>query len=61
MSYDPDNVFAKILRGELPCTRVYEDAETLAIASQAGFRCFVTAAEFQKYVQAEVLADEIAA
>ncbi|AXT26421.1 HIT family protein [Ruegeria sp. AD91A] len=28
--YDPDNVFAKILRGEIPCTRVYEDDETLA-------------------------------
>jgi histidine triad (HIT) family protein len=30
MSYDPSNVFAKILRGELPCQKVYEDAETLA-------------------------------
>ena len=28
--YDPSNVFAKILRGELPCARVYEDSETLA-------------------------------
>ncbi|UUV07251.1 MULTISPECIES: HIT family protein [Ruegeria] len=28
--YDPDNIFAKILRGEIPCTRVYEDDETLA-------------------------------
>jgi histidine triad (HIT) family protein len=28
--YDPDNVFAKILRGEIPCHRVYEDAQTLA-------------------------------
>ena len=28
--YDPSNVFAKILRGEMPCTRVFEDAETLA-------------------------------
>jgi diadenosine tetraphosphate (Ap4A) HIT family hydrolase len=23
--YDPDNVFARILRGELPCSKVYED------------------------------------
>lgn len=23
--YDPDNIFAKILRGELPCHKVYED------------------------------------
>jgi histidine triad (HIT) family protein len=30
MSYDNDNVFAKILRGELPAHKVYEDAETLA-------------------------------
>lgn len=29
-SYDNANVFAKILRGELPCERVFEDAETLA-------------------------------
>ena len=28
--YDNDNVFAKILRGELPCHRVYEDDETFA-------------------------------
>jgi histidine triad (HIT) family protein len=28
--YDPNNVFAKILRGELPCIKVYEDEETLA-------------------------------
>jgi histidine triad (HIT) family protein len=31
MSYDTNNVFAKILRGELPCTKVYEDADTLAL------------------------------
>ena len=29
-SYDDSNVFAKILRGELPSTRVYEDDHTLA-------------------------------
>ncbi len=29
-SYDPDNVFAKILRGELPCHKVYEDDRSLA-------------------------------
>ncbi|KAA2243945.1 HIT family protein [Salinarimonas soli] len=28
--YDPDNVFAKILRGDLPCHRVYQDERTLA-------------------------------
>lgn len=30
-AYDTDNVFAKILRGELPSERVYEDEHTLAI------------------------------
>lgn len=30
MAYDPDNIFAKILRGEIPSTRVYEDDDTLA-------------------------------
>src|SRR5277367_4499584 len=30
MSYDPNNVFAKILRGEIPCKKVYEDEYTLA-------------------------------
>jgi histidine triad (HIT) family protein len=30
MAYDSDNVFAKILRGELPAHKVYEDADTFA-------------------------------
>lgn len=29
-AYDPSNVFAKILRGELPAHKVYEDETTLA-------------------------------
>ncbi|MBO6688240.1 MAG: HIT family protein [Henriciella sp.] len=28
--YDPDNIFAKILRGEMPCVNVYEDDVALA-------------------------------
>lgn len=28
--YDPSNVFARILRGELPCHKVYEDDRALA-------------------------------
>ena len=28
--YDDSNVFARILRGELPCTKVYEDDHVLA-------------------------------
>jgi len=30
MAYDRDNVFARILRGELPCAKVYEDEHVLA-------------------------------
>lgn len=29
-AYDPDNIFAKILRGEMPCFKVHEDDHTLA-------------------------------
>ena len=29
-AYDPSNVFAKILRGEMPCHKVYEDEKTFA-------------------------------
>ena len=38
LPYDPDNIFAKILRGEIPCQKVYEDSWALAfhdIAPQA--------------------------
>lgn len=30
MAYDDNNVFARILRGELPCKKVYEDEHVLA-------------------------------
>ena len=30
MSYNRNNVFARILRGELPCKKVYEDEHVLA-------------------------------
>ena len=30
MAYDTNNIFAKILRGEIPCVKVFEDAGTLA-------------------------------
>src|ERR1043165_9266964 len=29
-AYDPNNIFAKILRGELPCYKIYEDDKVLA-------------------------------
>jgi histidine triad (HIT) family protein len=28
--YDPNNIFARIVRGELPCAKVFEDADTFA-------------------------------
>jgi len=30
MAYDPNNIFAKILRGEIPCKKFYEDEFVLA-------------------------------
>jgi diadenosine tetraphosphate (Ap4A) HIT family hydrolase len=38
MAYDPANIFARILRGEIPCNKVFEDEHVLAfrdIAPQA--------------------------
>lgn len=38
MAYDPENIFAKILNGDIPCDKVYEDEYVLAfndIAPQA--------------------------
>jgi len=42
--YDDQNVFAKILRGEMPCFRLYEDDDTLAfmdIMPRADGHCLV--------------------
>jgi histidine triad (HIT) family protein len=44
VAYDPANIFAKILRGELPAHKVFEDAETLAfmdIMPRADGHCLV--------------------
>lgn len=44
MSYDPNNIFARILRGELPCVRIYEDEHTLSfmdIMPQTPGHCLV--------------------
>jgi histidine triad (HIT) family protein len=30
MAYDENNIFAKVLRGEIPCHKIYEDDDTLA-------------------------------
>ena len=41
-AYDSNNVFAKILRGELPCHKVYEDDKAFhildVIAARSGAR-----------------------
>lgn len=44
MTYDPENIFAKILRGEIPSTQVYEDDDTLVfmdIMPRADGHCLV--------------------
>lgn len=44
MSYDPNNIFAKILRGEIPAHKVYEDGDTLAfmdVMPQVDGHCLV--------------------
>ena len=44
LPYDPANIFARILRGEIPCNRVYEDDHALAfhdIAPQAPLHVLV--------------------
>ncbi len=44
MSYDPENIFAKILRGEIPSFKVYEDDETycfMDIMPRADGHCLV--------------------
>ena len=30
MTYDKENIFAKILRGEIPCKKIYEDDHVLS-------------------------------
>jgi histidine triad (HIT) family protein len=34
MKYDPNNIFAKILRGEVPSVKVYEDEHTLVVPKE---------------------------
>ena len=44
MIYESNNIFAKILRGEIPCEKLYEDSDTLAfmdIMPQAEGHCLV--------------------
>ena len=44
LPYDPDNIFAKILRGQIPCNKVFENEHALAfhdIAPQAALHVLV--------------------
>ncbi len=44
MPYDPNNIFAKIMRGEIPCHKIYEDDETFVfmdIMPQVNGHCLV--------------------
>jgi histidine triad (HIT) family protein len=44
MAYDPNNIFAKILRSEIPCHKIYEDNDTLAfmdVMPQVDGHCLV--------------------
>jgi diadenosine tetraphosphate (Ap4A) HIT family hydrolase len=67
MSYDTNNIFAKILRGEIPCKKVYEDTHVLAfhdIAPQAPTHILVLpkgAYRDMNDFSAKASADEIAA
>jgi histidine triad (HIT) family protein len=64
--YEPDNVFARILRGEIPCKRIHEDSYALAfhdIAPQAPVHVLVipkgpwcSAADFHAGASAEEIA-----
>ena len=64
--YDPANIFARILRGEIPCRKVFEDAHALAfhdIAPQAPIHVLVipkgaycSFADFSAQAKAEEIA-----
>jgi histidine triad (HIT) family protein len=44
MTYDPNNIFAKILRGEIPSHKIHEDENTLAfmdVMPQCNGHCLV--------------------
>ncbi|MDF1804584.1 HIT family protein [Thalassovita sp.] len=44
MAYEADNIFAKILRGEIPCEKLYEDEDTFVfmdIMPRADGHCLV--------------------
>lgn len=53
MAYDDSNIFARILRGEIPCHRVFEDEHTLA------FMDIMPQAEGHTLVLPKVAAEDI--
>ncbi|GBR55621.1 adenosine 5'-monophosphoramidase [Neokomagataea thailandica NBRC 106555] len=65
MHYDSENIFARILRGEIPCNKVYEDEYALAfydIAPHAPTHIlvipkgpYVSLFDFGKYASSEEL------
>ena len=71
MAYDDGNVFAKIVRGELPCNKIYENDHALSfhdIAPQAPVHAlvipkgsYVSLADFASRASAEEQADLIRA
>jgi diadenosine tetraphosphate (Ap4A) HIT family hydrolase len=71
MAYDPNNIFAKILRGEIPCKKVYEDQFALAfhdINPQAPVHvlvipkgAYVSLADFSASAPADLIAGYIRA
>lgn len=64
--YDPDNIFAKILRGDIPCKKVFENEWVLAfhdIAPKAPVhvliipkKAYVSFIDFSKNASAEEIA-----
>jgi histidine triad (HIT) family protein len=57
MSYDDSNIFAKILRGEIPAHKVFEDADTLvfmdAMPQAAGHTLVVPKAPSRNLLDAD--------
>ena len=54
MTYDDNNIFAKILRGEIPCKKIYEDeyvlsASNLLVYEPSTGEDFLSLASFIKF------------
>lgn len=65
--YDPNNIFARILRGEIPAAKVHEDEHTLAfmdvMPQSAGHTLVITKAHARNFfdIEPEALANLIKA